>query len=556
MGLLASIRRIFGSNKEKPKLETQKSKPPSSASPPSNDPREKDGSKKSGQEVAAERTKDPLDRFFPLVNRFIATGSWEEAGLFVRHNLDLLSDEAGLVISKIAIIQPTRTARGFVETHLHFLQLCKESGIDSAVTQVVALDPSQGLKRQARMVGLDDLRQLLQQFVEAPNPAERRRLLAQHTELMFANANGVIMRMANEESDFGKRQKIDECHQLLQQCREASIDAAFADITTAEPDSSHQNKLETPQVMAGTEPAQASLEVFPTESMLPEELVLRLTERLNEGFAEAVMVAAGHGVSSGRVDLSKATATIDAIDTSLKERPGNVSLLLAKSSALRTIMQWKSGEDVIDEILRQKPDQFDARMIKEEWGTWPHLLQCPPCEVGIKRMSSALKEAARGRSVVLVRDGIELGVALIQDVAGLQFARSLSQEMRCKWEFALADTPYGRIVAHYGFVEDAPNCSFLQENILQTGRPAKADGKSGYWLLQQMARFKSSLILLVVGDKVVYSNRYIFPEETQAKLKTIAKLIADDPKPCRTQEDMQAATRWHTEHFDDTKMKF
>ena len=155
-----------------------------------------------------------------------------------------------------------------------------------------------------------------------------------------------------------------------------------------------------------------------------------------------------------------------------------------------------------------------------------------------------------------MRDGIELGVALVQDVKGLQFARSLSQEMRCKWDFVLADTPRGRIVAHYGFVEDSPNCAFLLENILQTGRPAKADGKSGYWLLQRLARVKSSLILLVVGDKVVYSGRYIFPEETQTKLNTIAKVIAEDPKPCRTQEDMQAATKWHTEHFDDTTMTF
>lgn len=553
MGFLNSIRRFLGSNEGKPKLEAQKPKPSPPAGPPPHEPRGKEGDKKSGQQVPAEHGKDPLDKFFPLANRFIGTGSWEEAGLFVRYNSDLLSDEACLVISKIASIQPSKDARGFVENHRIFLQLCKEIGIDFAVNQVVALDPSQEQKRQARMVSLDHLSQQLRMFVDAPNCDERRRLLADHTELIFASANAVIMKMIESEADIAKRRKIDECRKLLQRCREAGIDAAFAEITS-KPDSSQQPK--TPDTTAGTRSGQASPYAFPAEDRLPVELVFRLTERLNEGFADAVLVDAGHGVSTGGVDLPKANAAIGAINTELKEHPGNVFLMLAKSSALRTIMQWKSGEDVIDEILRERPEQFDARLIKEEWGTWLHLLQCPPCWVGMKKMSPALKAAVRGRSAVLVRDGIELGVALIQDVAGLQFARGLSQEMRCKWEFVLAETPRGRIVAHYGFVEDAPNCSFLQENILQTGRPAKADGKSGYWLLQRLARVKSSLVLLVVGDKVVYSNRYLFPEETQAKLKTIAKLIADDPKPCRTQEDMQAATRWHTEHFDDTKMTF
>jgi hypothetical protein len=219
-------------------------------------------------------------------------------------------------------------------------------------------------------------------------------------------------------------------------------------------------------------------------------------------------------------------------------------------------MQCKSAEDIIDQILERDPNQFDARLIKDEWETWPHLLQCPPCSQNAQIVSPALKGAAGRGSAVLVRDGIDLEVALIQDVSGLIFKRELTPDLRCKWEFVRTDTPHGRIVAHYCFVEDAPKCSYLQESILQTGRPAKANGTAGYWLLQRLARQSSALFVLTKGNRVVYSNRFIFPENTRTTLRAIAKVIADEPKPCRTSDDIRVATQWHADHLDDGSIVF
>jgi len=297
-------------------------------------------------------------------------------------------------------------------------------------------------------------------------------------------------------------------------------------------------------------------EAAPALDELPEDLVRKLSERLNAAFADAPEVRVGHGLIKSSVNIPAASAVVDAIDNELTRHPDDVALMLAKSSALRIIMQMETAEEVIDEILLCQPDQFDARRIKHDWDTWPHLLQRPACWVGMTTLSPALKQAVSSGSVLLVRDGISLGVALIQDVSTFQFARELTPDMRCKWEFICSDTPHGRIVAHYSFVEDAPKCSYLQESMIQTGRPAKADGVSGYWLLQRLARMTSSLLVLVKGDRVVYSNRYVFPESTRAKLRTISEVIAADPRPTRTPEDFRAAVKWHVDHLDNTSIVF
>ena len=238
MGILNSIRRFLSSNKEKPKLETQKPNPSPRAGPPPGGPRGKEGVQKSGQQGTAARGQDPLDKFFPLANRFIGTESWEDAGLFVRFNPDLLSDEACLVIQKIASIQPDEGARGFVENHRLFLELCKEIGIDSAVNQVVAI----AQKPQARMVSLDHIGERLRMFINTPSAGDRRRLLAENTELMFAATNAVITKMAEDETNSDKRGRIEDSRKLLQRCREVGIDAAFAEIPPAKSDASRQQE--------------------------------------------------------------------------------------------------------------------------------------------------------------------------------------------------------------------------------------------------------------------------------------------------------------------------
>jgi tetratricopeptide (TPR) repeat protein len=510
----------------------------------------------------AKAGKDPLPDFFSLTSRFLGTRSLEEARLFLIHQPYLLRDYADVALAYVADRQHDENARRFIEAHRQLLQRCREIGIDAAIAEIKALDPQQHFEQQKRYSRGVDCVQLLQRlrgFVDAKTLDERRQLVTEQPDLTFDEASGVMAKLGEDEASEERRQTIHECRTLLERCKEIGIAAAFAEIgqvPRAKPAQPLGNASSNTETDSQTSAADREGNTALRSTVLPIELVSKLIEMMDVTFANALEVQAGYGVVTSSVDLSSARAVVEVIDGCLKQHPGDVSLLLAKSSALRIMMQMKSAEEIVDEILARDPNQSDARLIKDEWNTWPHLLQRPPCWVGMTKMSIALRQAASDRSVVLVRDGISLGVALIQDVSDLRFARELTESMRCKWEFVPSDTPYGRIIAHYVFVEDAPNCSYLRENILQTGRPAKADGISGYWLLQRLAQMTSSLIVLVDGDKVLYSNRYSFPEKARMQLKAIAKLIDDDPKPCRSRDDLPAATKWHTDHFNDNTMRF
>lgn len=175
----------------------------------------------------------------------------------------------------------------------------------------------------------------------------------------------------------------------------------------------------------------------------------------------------------------------------------------------------------------------------------------------MNELSPVLQEGiASGRCVHLIRDGVKIGVAFVHDVSQIRFDRGLTQAMRCKWEFVPAESPHGRIVAHYPLVEDNPASPYRQEFFLNGDRPQKAVGLSGYWLLQRLARVDSGFIVLAKGDRVQYSRRFVFSEQLRARLNEIAVSLVNDPKPVRTIEGFQRAIQWHMDHFDFTSVKF
>jgi len=282
---------------------------------------------------------------------------------------------------------------------------------------------------------------------------------------------------------------------------------------------------------------------------LPQQLISNLSSLITGTFANRAMS-----------DLSSVTFSPDSFDSLCKEidkhiemYPGNLDLLHMKSSVLRTACQWKSGEEVIDEILRIDPQQFDARLIKDSWDTWPHVAELPHIDVSMTSLPAILKTKIQKRSVFQVRDGIRVGIALISDVSSLQFQRPLSQDMRCDWKFVLSDTPHGRIVAHYPMVEDGPGASFIQEMILMTGPSSPPNDCAGYWLLQRLARIPSAMIILTSGEQICYTGRCSFAESTRVNLRRIASTIKEKPQQTTNPE---AAIRYHIEHYDVSGIHF
>jgi hypothetical protein len=252
----------------------------------------------------------------------------------------------------------------------------------------------------------------------------------------------------------------------------------------------------------------------------------------------------------------KAKGFVETMNRYLVEYPGNTDLLLLKASALRLAAQEHAGP-IVAGILARAPDHFDARMMLEDWDTWPHVLQLPPCAETMQRLPAPLVEGLRqGCNVQLIRDGLVPGVAFFQDISEIRFDHGLSNTMPCQWDFVPADTPFGRIVAHYVLVEDNVAKPYRKEFFLPTGKPQRAHAASGYWLLQRLARQESALILLAKGALVLYVCRYAFPPATRDTLTRLGDQLKRDPRPTGTLEDFQRAVQWHTDQFDFASVKF
>jgi tetratricopeptide (TPR) repeat protein len=238
MGLFDSMRRFF-SDEAPPKLEGQESKQTwmQGTRAGENPPKQK-AQESNARQSQQKADKDPMDRFFQLSYRFVATASWDEARLFVNHQPDLLRDEVDAVMLKVAAIQPDEEARKLIELHRLFLRSSKKIGADATLAQLEARDPEKllhQLKQRGRVFGVEQLLQQLRAFVDAKTLDGKRELVSEYPELMFEVAGGLLVKMDREEADEGRRKSIQDCRTLLQRCRAVGLDAAFAGTGASQP---------------------------------------------------------------------------------------------------------------------------------------------------------------------------------------------------------------------------------------------------------------------------------------------------------------------------------
>lgn len=257
--------------------------------------------------------------------------------------------------------------------------------------------------------------------------------------------------------------------------------------------------------------------------------------------------------SCNSVDAMRLVSTIDK---ALEKSPGDLDLLVAKSGALCLAMQFKTAEEIIDEVLSVDSNHFEARQRKEYWEKWRHLFYYSPWSDRATTLHPIIVEHLRHEHAIqIVRDGLQLGVAVFRPVRPRQFPRGLSPAMRSKWQPVWSDTSYGPIVAHYMLIEDDPTNPFKAEAFLSTFVPDEVTPMSGYWLIHRLAATPSCFIVLTDGHKVLYNKRFVFPKALRRELRSISekvlrKAVRKDVKAFRS------AMRWHMEHFDMRTVRF
>ncbi len=264
-------------------------------------------------------------------------------------------------------------------------------------------------------------------------------------------------------------------------------------------------------------------------------------------------------VGDGTIISSNTAAGMEivaAIDAALEKAPGDLDLLVAKSGALYYAMQFKSAEEVIDQVLAVDPQHFEARMRKDHWADWPNLFTYPSwSEKATVLHPWMAAQVQANRPVQIVRDGLQTGIAIVRGMRRQDFPQGLSPQMRSKWEPVWSETPYGAVVAHYTLIEDNPADPLKAEAILPTFVPSEMTPASGYWLLHRLNALRSCFIVITEGSQVLYNKRYMLPDSTRKTLRSIVEKItqrAAGPDLLA----FQRAQQWHMQNFDMARVHF
>ena len=247
---------------------------------------------------------------------------------------------------------------------------------------------------------------------------------------------------------------------------------------------------------------------------------------------------------------------VEILDRALALRPDDADLLVAKSDALAHAMQYKTAEDVLDEVLARDPSHFEARMRKEHWGEWSSVFTLPSWSGEATTLTPAMRgDLDQGRSVQVVRVGVRPALAVLRPVAAGDMAPGLSRESRAIWEPVWSQTPAGAILVHYLLVEDDPSSPYRAEAFLPLEKPEKAHRMNGYWLLEQLSRVDGCFVVLAEGDRVLYDRWLPFPEHVSAHLQAMRDKLGTTPVASGA-AGMQQAVQWHMSSFDMDQVSF
>jgi hypothetical protein len=283
-----------------------------------------------------------------------------------------------------------------------------------------------------------------------------------------------------------------------------------------------------------------------------------ILEAADDAFGPGMTLAGG--VWSGNTDVGKAERLLGLLDAALSGRPRDTTLLMAKAAVQFRLMQHKSCERTIDEVLSIDPGHMDASRKKENWPNWRLLFDFPswtetsasaaPLYAGSPLGS--LKPS--GVCLYLARAGLRVSCVVVQSVDGLVFDRGVDAAMRSALIVKAVRTPHGPLGPYYVLLEDNPSAPFKREAFLTLGAiPGQPQPEDGYWLAKRLARQAEAHIVFVSGTKVLYNRRFEFSQPQAAEL---ARAVAEIGAPAPTDADAyRRAQQWYMNNssLDDVR---
>ncbi len=176
------------------------------------------------RQAAAAPQQHPLDRYYPLVNGFISTASWQDAQLFMVNNPGLLDVEAAQVFTRIARIQPSQAAQNLVLIHKLAVDMCRDKGMDAGMAEILSHEKLRGIKRQTLTpvsgYQLQELLRRLDTFISSSDMDDRRQMVKDFPSLASDLALDLMAKMIENASDEEKRRAIYTAKEALARYKE------------------------------------------------------------------------------------------------------------------------------------------------------------------------------------------------------------------------------------------------------------------------------------------------------------------------------------------------
>lgn len=264
--------------------------------------------------------------------------------------------------------------------------------------------------------------------------------------------------------------------------------------------------------------------------------------RIRKAFPPVESIAAG--VLHASVDLEAAQQVVDELD----RLAGGSDVRMAKASALCRMMQMKSAEKVIDQVLAEDSRHLDAAQKKAYWDEWPLVFDLPEWNESMTSVEGLYRSRLgplepSGVRIYLARHGITPACVVVQSIEGLKFDRGIRPEMESRLEIKVVETPHGPVAAYYVVLVDDPSSPFRREAFLNLSVDGAREPFAGFWLLRRLAEQGEYFVVFADGSKVLYNKRHQLKERPAADVNRIAA-----SKPRLSPEQYMAAMKWFMDH--------
>jgi hypothetical protein len=255
--------------------------------------------------------------------------------------------------------------------------------------------------------------------------------------------------------------------------------------------------------------------------------------------------------SASTLELGRA---LQSLDEAMALCSDDMDLLVAKAGILKASGQFKSAEEMLDQVLSKDPDHFEAKMWKNNWETWSDALRFPKWDEQSLLLHPVMAtHLSIGHRVQLVRDGMQKTLAIVTEVQGPPF----DKRTQVKVEWVLSKTPYGPLVAYYPKIIEPSGEPSLMEAFLPVFQPQpnQVSPLEGYFLIQQLAFTPYYYVVLASGNNVLLNLKIVPGETTIRKVRDITSQLVSS-QSFLPQHQFQNAMQWHMNNFDMAQLTF